>query len=123
MCDTYNCDYLPYTLFHLYLIDFLLNTDFPSNCCIFNHSITQKSVSQENAFKKSKNQSAFVRKTIGSNIFFYSNWKQVQVFKIAKFELNVTIEYGLRAKCTQLWPLKDLRLELHTCIQTKSEYP
>ena len=30
-------------------------------------SVTQRSVSQENAFKKSKNPSPFLRKTIGSN--------------------------------------------------------
>ena len=47
-------------------------------------------------------------KTIGSNNHFTpnSNWKQFQVFKIAKFEVNVTVYYILRAKCTQLWPLK-----------------
>ena len=40
------------------LIDFQLNTDFPSQFCFFlpqNHlaSVTQRSVSQENAYKKS----------------------------------------------------------------------
>ena len=37
--------------------------------------------------------------------FFYSNWKQFQVFKIAKFEFNVTVHCSLWTKCTQLWPL------------------
>ena len=30
ICDTYYFDYLTLTTFHLYLIDFQLNTDFPS---------------------------------------------------------------------------------------------
>ena len=68
-------------------------------------TVTQRSVSQENAFKKSKNPSPFLRKTIGSNIFFFSNWKQFQVFEIAKFEFKVTVHYGLWTKCIQLWPL------------------
>ena len=29
MCDTYNCDYLKYSTFRFYLIDFQLNTRFP----------------------------------------------------------------------------------------------
>ena len=33
-------------------------------------SITQRPVSQENAFKKSKNLFTFLRKTIGSNNYF-----------------------------------------------------
>ena len=53
----------------------------------------------------------FFHKTIGSNN--YSNWKQFQVFKIAKFEFKVTLHCGLWKKKTnkqkqntQLWPLK-----------------
>ena len=45
MCDTYNCDYLKHSTFRFNLVDFQLNTDFPS--------IIQRSVSQENAYKKS----------------------------------------------------------------------
>ena len=30
MCDKYNCDYLQHSTFHFNLIDFQLNTDFPS---------------------------------------------------------------------------------------------
>ena len=30
MCDTYNCDYLRHSTFRFKLIDFQLNTDFPS---------------------------------------------------------------------------------------------
>ena len=29
------CDYLPHTTFHFYPIDFQINTDFPSQFCIF----------------------------------------------------------------------------------------
>ena len=55
--DIYNCDYLPHSKFRFNLIDFQLNTDFPSQFCVFtvkSPSVTQRSVSQENAFKKSK---------------------------------------------------------------------
>ena len=34
-CDTYKCDYLPHTIFRFYLIDSHLNTDFPSEFCVF----------------------------------------------------------------------------------------
>ena len=56
MRDTYNCDYLKHSTFHFNLINFQLNTDFCSQFCIFYHkspSVTQRSVSQENACKKS----------------------------------------------------------------------
>ena len=54
MCDTYNCDYLQHSTFCFNLIDFQLNTDFLSQFCIFtvkSPSVTQRSVSKENAFK------------------------------------------------------------------------
>ena len=75
-CDTYNFDYLQHITFRFYLIDFQLNTDFPSQFCGFftvkSPSVTQRSVSYENAFKKSKNPSPlfFSCKTIGSNNSF-----------------------------------------------------
>ena len=58
MCDTYNCDYLKHNAFRFNLIDFQLNTDFTSQFCgvfftVNSPSVTQRSVSQENAFKKS----------------------------------------------------------------------
>ena len=56
MCDTYNCDYLQHSTVRFNLIDFQLNTDFPSNFAFFtvkSPSLTQRSVSQENAYKKS----------------------------------------------------------------------
>ena len=40
MCDTYNCDYLKHNTFSFNLIDFQLNTDFPSQFCIFYRKIT-----------------------------------------------------------------------------------
>ena len=54
---------------------FQLNTDFPSQFCFFFFfffavklpSVTQRSVSQENAFKNSKNPLHFFRRTICSN--------------------------------------------------------
>ena len=67
MCDTYNCDYLQHSAFRFNLIDFQLNTDFPSQLggfffTVTSPSVSQKSVSQENAFKKSKNPSPFFAK-------------------------------------------------------------
>ena len=35
MYDTYNCDYLKHNTFRFNLIDFLLNTDSPSQFCVF----------------------------------------------------------------------------------------
>ena len=40
MCDTYNCDYLKYSTFRFNLIHFQLNTDFPSQFCVFYRKIT-----------------------------------------------------------------------------------
>ena len=40
MCDTYNCDYLKHSTFRFNLIDFQLNTDFPSQFCVFYRKIT-----------------------------------------------------------------------------------
>ena len=73
MCDTYKCDYLKHSTFQFNLINFPLNTDFPSQFCVFSiksHSVTQRSVSQENAYKKSQNPSPFLHKTIGSDNSF-----------------------------------------------------
>ena len=56
MCDTYNCDYLKHSTFCFNLIDFQLNR-FPFPILRFltvkSPSITERSVSQENAHKKS----------------------------------------------------------------------
>ena len=61
--------------------------------CFFTAKSPQRSVSQENTYKKSKNRSSF--------------FKQFQGFKQAKFEFKVTVHYSLWVKCTQLWPLKE----------------
>ena len=56
MCDIYNCDYLKHSKIRFNLIDFQLNTYFPSQFCAFtvkSPSVTQRSFSQENAYKKS----------------------------------------------------------------------
>ena len=39
---------------------------------------------------------------------FYSNWKQFQVFKIAKFEFNVTVHLAYRQNAPSCDPLKHL---------------
>ena len=73
MCDTYNYDYLKYNTFRFNFIDFQLYIDFPFKFCVFtvkSPSVTQRSVSQENAYKKSQNPSPFLHKTIGSDNSF-----------------------------------------------------
>ena len=40
MCDTYHCDYLPYTTFDIYLIDFQLIADFLSQFYVLYRKIT-----------------------------------------------------------------------------------
>ena len=74
VCDSYDCDYVQHTTFCFYLIDFQLNTNFPSKFCVFtvkSPSVTQRSVSRDNAFEKSKIQSPFFfLKTIAWNNSF-----------------------------------------------------
>ena len=56
MSDTYNCDYLKHSTFRFILINFQLDTDSLPNFAFFkvkSPSVTQRSVSQENAYKKS----------------------------------------------------------------------
>ena len=108
ICDTYNYDYLLHALFHFYLIDFRLNTDFPSQFCVFtikSPRVTQRLVSQEKAFQKSKNPLAFFSQNYRLKKFFYSNWKQFQVLKIVNIEFKVTIHYGLRQNAPSCDPL------------------
>ena len=65
MCDTYNCDYLKHSTFHFNSIDFQLNTDFPPQLCFFtvkSPSVTQRSGSQENAYKRAKTRCLFFTK-------------------------------------------------------------
>ena len=56
MCDTYNFNYLKHDTFRFNLFDFQLDTDIPSQFGVFttkSPSVTQRSVAQENAYKKS----------------------------------------------------------------------
>ena len=63
--------------------------------------------------KRAKARRPFFHKTIGSYHFFYSNWKQFQFFKIAKFEFKVTVHYGLWKKGPSFDPLKDVCVYNH----------
>ena len=74
VCDTYNCDYLKHSTFCFNLVDFQLSTDFPSQFGVFyrkiTYRVTQRLVSQENAYKKSKTRRPFLHKTVGSGNSF-----------------------------------------------------
>ena len=57
MCDTYNYDYQKHSTCCFNFIDFQLYIDFPFQFCVFyrkSPSVTQRSVSQENAYKIKK---------------------------------------------------------------------
>ena len=101
------------TTFRFYLINFQLNTDFPSRFCVFYRKITKRyskiGFSRKCFWKEQKTVTfffpppfCFLLKTI-----FYSrpNWKPCQVLKIVKFEFKVTVHSSLWTKCTQLWPI------------------
>ena len=65
MCDTYNCDYLKHSTFRFNLTDFQLNTISLPNFAFFtvkSPSLTQRSVSQENAYKRAKTRRLFFTK-------------------------------------------------------------
>ena len=88
-----------YSIFH-----FQLNTDFPSQVFVFtviSPSVTQRLVSQENAFKKNEKPVACFGKTIGSNSSFTpieNNYRSLD----GEVQIKVTVHYGLWAKCTEL---------------------
>ena len=70
ICDTYSCDYLPQNTIRFYLIDCQLKTDSHSEVCVFIVkllSVTPRSVSHENALKRTK--------TCG--FFFAKLWTQI----------------------------------------------
>ena len=96
MCDTYNCDYLQHSTFRFNLINFQLNTDFFSQFCIFffvkTPSVTQRSVSQENAFKKIKKPLPFFHRTISSNNSFTLIENNFWFFKIVWIYGNSTLD-------------------------------
>ena len=101
------CDYLPHTTFRLYLINFQLKQISLPNFAfstVKSPSVTQRSVSQENAFKKRKKPVPFFVE-LYAQIIFYSNSKQFQVSNWAKVEFKVITYNNLWVKCTQLWPL------------------
>ena len=69
MSDTNNFDYLPHTTFCFYLIDSQMNTDPLPNFAFFpikSPSVTQRKVSEENAFLKRVSSVAF---------FFLQNYR------------------------------------------------
>ena len=96
MYDTYNCD-----LSAVQHISFQLNR-FSAKCrflfpilhffTVKSLSVTQRSVSQENAFKKLQNPVAFFfsLKTIGSNNSLTLIENNFGFFMIAKYEFKVT---------------------------------
>ena len=53
MCDTYNCDYLKHSKLRFNLIDLQISLPNFAFFTTKSPSVTQRSVSQENAYKKS----------------------------------------------------------------------
>ena len=64
--------------------------------------VTQRSVSQGNAFTRAKTH-RFFAKLFRLKWFYYSSWKQFQDSE-AWIQGNTVVHYSLCAKCTQLWP-------------------
>ena len=86
MYDTYKGNYLKHSTFRFNLIDHQLNTDFPSQFCIFDLKITKRHSKIDflrKCFYKELKLVAFSSQNYRLRYFFYSNWKQLQVFKIA----------------------------------------
>ena len=83
MCDTCNCDYLKHSTFRFNLIDFQLNRDFPSQFCVFtvkSPSVTERSVTQGNVYKKSYNPSPFFVENEQIIKLFVLITKRVEIF-------------------------------------------
>ena len=79
MWRIYYCDYLPHTTFRFLLVQFSVKyRKSPLSIVALYPSVTQRSVSQENAFKRA-NTCSFFRRTIGSSNSF--TLKQFQVLK------------------------------------------
>ena len=92
--------------FRFFQINLKLNIDFHSQFCVSSAklpSVPQRSVSQENAFKKSKNPSLFLAKTIGSNISFTLIENNFRFLRLVEF--NVTVNYGLGQNASSCKPL------------------
>ena len=66
ICDTYNCDYLPHTIFYFYLIDWQLNADFPSQFCVFylkiNYRLLKDGFLKKILLKRAKTRRLFIAK-------------------------------------------------------------
>ena len=69
MCDTYNCDYLQYSIFRFNLIDFQLNTDFPSQFCI-SYRKNHLALLKDRFLKK-----MLLKRTKTHRFFFSQNYK------------------------------------------------
>ena len=103
--------------FVFYSIDLQLKQiSLPNFACFFFTvklpRVTQRSVSQENAFKMSTNPSPFFRKQYAQTILD-SN----KVFKIAKVEFKVTKHYGLS------WQMAPSCEPLMALSNTSTQYP
>ena len=91
------------------LIFSLIQISFP-NFAFF--TIKSPGVTQDWFLKKKKvlkraKPFRFLSQNYRLKLFLYSNWKQLHVFKIVKFEFKVTVHDGPWAKCTQLWLLNE----------------
>ena len=60
-----------------------------------NHQALLKDWFLKNMLLKSANIRRLFFTKLFAQIFFRSNWKQFQVFKLAQFEFKVTVPYGL----------------------------
>ena len=119
-CYSYNSFHRSRSKFCFNQIDFQLYTDFPLQFCVFFFSsksliVTQRSISQEIAFKKSKYPSPFLYKTTDLNNSFTLIENNFRFFKIVKFEFKATAHYGLWTNRIQVWPSNHLfEMELVT---------
>ena len=114
-CYSYNFDYLLHSKFRCYKIIFLVKYTFSLPKLRFLSaklpSVTQRSVSREKSFKKSKHPSPFPRKTKGlNNPFTLIETIIFQVVRIAKFEFKVTVQYGLWENASGCAPLNSVPL-------------
>ena len=104
--------FVNYPLIEVQIKKFLLYMGDTYNLRLFrpivkSHSVIDRSVFLEIVLIKSKNPQPFLGKSKGSNYSFTLIENKFRFFKIASFEFNVTIHYGLWAKCIQLWSLKN----------------
>ena len=109
---THYCDYLPHTTFPFHFIDFHLNRAYRLPFPNFRfyrkitYSVTQRSVSQENNFKRSNNPSPFLRKPTGSNNSFTLIENNFRFLRKRSLKIQGNSTLWRIGKCTQLWSLK-----------------